>query len=786
MNHTHSTKCKHCHQSHDAGLSCTCASTHQHDATCSCVEDTHETCCQSSSKAGVESPDEGEEGIRQRADIVYHILKLDCPNCAASITDAVKHLSCVKDAQLQFETAMLYVVVNPDFDLLQAKQEIVKTVRSCGEDVELTEDESCELDVQRNWYQQHRDILLMALSGVSLLNGGLSEYFWGVGLASTVYYILAAVFGLIFILPMALSSLKRRRADMNVLMSIAVIGGVIMGFLGDTDVFRDAAVVIFLDQIGEWLEGWSMRKTSSAISDLMKLAPDYAHVLKSSSYEDVLVDKIDKGDIIQVLPGERVPLDGIIRRGESSLNEAAITGESVSVDKSEGDEVYAGSLNEGGVLLVRVSAPSSESTLSKIVEQVQNAQSKAAPYQSFVNRFAEVYTPFVVGGAVVVGVGIPGVMSLMGYASEGIWLTWIYRALSLLVVACPCALVISTPVSFVSAITCAARGGVLVKGGASLDAASKIQSLVIDKTGTLTTGQLRVEKFEVFDDKNNDVEEVLYALESLSVHPIARSVSGYLYHKGVDVVVLEKIDEVPGVGVIGSFKDQTWFVGKASAHDYFTPTNDQASKIDEALSEGLTILVVACEKKVEAIVGIADSVRENAQEAMSELHKMGIDPIVMMTGDNELVAQKVASEVGIDEYRAECMPADKLEYVDALEKSGVSVAMVGDGINDAPALAASSLAISMGADSSDTALEIADVALLNSNLENIAGLIKLSRRCMRVVRENIAFAIIIKLLIFVLVVMGFAGMSAAVFADTGVALIVIINGMRLMVNHEFK
>ncbi len=297
---------------------------------------------------------------------------------------------------------------------------------------------------------------------------------------------------------------------------------------------------------------------------------------------------------------------------------------------------------------------------------------------------------------------------------------------------------------------------------------------------------MTVEKFDILNASNTDIKDVLYALESLSAHPIARSVSDYLEHEGAKKIQLEKVEEIPGTGVIGTYKGQTWFVGKVSAHNYFTATGSQTEQMDDALSQGLTMLVVVCDKQVVATVGIADAPRENAQAAIADLHKIGIAPIVMMTGDNELVAQKVASEVGVDEYRAECMPADKLKYVDALEKAGTRVAMVGDGINDAPALATSSLAITMGSDASDTALEISDVALLNSNLENIAGLIKLSRRTMRVVRENIAFAIIVKLLIFVLVVMGIAGMGAAVFADTGVAIIVILNGMRLMVNHEFK
>ncbi len=786
MTHSPLFHCKHCHHTHESGMSCSCDGHDMPERDCSCNEQHDDSGCRSALKESEDPSDEDEDDIRLHADIAFHILKLDCPNCAASIQGAVRMLDCTQEAYLQFETAMLYVVLKPGFDEIKAKQEIIKAVRSCGEDVELTHEETCELEVQRTWYQEHRDILLMFLSGVSLLIGGINEFMWGVSITSSIFYILAAIFGLIFILPMAISALMRRRADMNVLMSIAVIGGIIMGFLGDVDVFRDAAIVIFLDQIGEWLEGWSMRKTSSAISDLMKLAPEYAHLIRGPQTEDVLVADVVTGDVIKVLPGERVALDGTILKGDSSLNEAAITGESVSVDKHEGDNVYAGTLNEGGVLTVRVSAPSTESTLSKIVEQVQNAQAKAAPYQSFVNRFAEVYTPFVVWGAIVVGIAVPSIMTFMGYATENLWLTWVYRALSLLVVACPCALVISTPVSFVSAITCAARKGVLVKGGASLDAASKIQSLVIDKTGTLTTGKLSVEKFDVLDKENHDVADVLYALESLSSHPIARSVSDFLDKTGVSKIELEHVEEIPGTGVVGTYKDQTWFVGKASARDYFKASEKQEEMIADNLSKGLTMLVVSCDKIVVALVGIADAPRENAEIAISELHSIGISPIVMMTGDNELVAQRVAYEVGVDEYRAECMPADKLKYVEALENAGTRVAMVGDGINDAPALATSSLAITMGADASDTALDVADVALLNSNLENIDGLIKLSRRTMNVVRENIAFAIIVKVAIFILIVIGIAGMSAAVFADTGVALIVILNGMRLMVNHEFK
>ncbi len=777
--HNHTQKCIHCHHTHDAGAACVCHEhTHEHTGHTHHAEG---ACC---SCEGHSESSQDEDDLSSLADISFHILKLDCPSCAASVVSAVEAVDSVKAASLKFETAQLYVVLNAGVDKDVAKKDIIQAVRSCGEDVELSDEEAKDLDVQLSWYQQHRDILLMMLSGISLIDGAIAEYAWGISLTSVVFYIMASVFGLIFIMPMAFASLKRGKADMNVLMSIAVIGGIILGFMGDTDVFRDAAIVIFLDQIGEWLEGWSMRKTSNAISDLMKLAPETAHLIEGASTSDVLVSEISVGDIIQILPGERVALDGIITEGVSSLNEAAITGESVSLDKSQGDEVFAGTLNEGGVLSVQVTSLASDSTLSKIVQQVQDAQSKAAPYQSFVNRFAEAYTPFVVAGALVVGVVVPGAMSLMGSLDSAGWMSWVYRALSLLVVACPCALVISTPVSFVSAITCAARKGVLVKGGASLDAASRVQALVIDKTGTLTTGKLSVERFEILDEAE-DTREVLLALESLSSHPIARSIAQYLEGQNATAAEISDVSEIAGTGVLGTYKGSEWFVGKAAAHEYFTASEDQIQKIEGAMDEGLSVVVVARDRKAVAFVGIADMARDNAQLAVEALHEAEISPVVMMTGDNARVAQKVARAVGVDSFKAECMPSDKLNFVEELEGKDVRVAMVGDGINDAPALAASSLAITMGSDASDTALEIADVALLNSNLENIAGLIRHSRRTMRVVRENIAFAIGVKLLIFVLIVMGMAGMSAAVFADTGVALLVILNGMRLMISRDF-
>ena len=719
----------------------------------------------------------------------YHVLNIDCPNCALGTQNAVRTLDCVEDARLVYATATLEVVMKEDADPKECRRQVLKTVRDCGQDLELTAGEEQELGAERSWYAEHRAEIHMTISGVALAVGLFIDHVLGNESGATIPYVIAALAGLTFVAPMAIAAIRRGTADMNVLMSIAVIGGLAMGFAGDTSTFGDAAIVIFLDQIGEWLEGWSMRKTAGSIKELAKLAPELAHVVGEDGVSDVEVAKVKEDERIRVLPGERVPLDGVILAGMSSFNEAAITGESVPKDKGVGDEVFAGSLNSSGVVELEVTADQDCTMLSRIVAMVQGAQAEKAPYESFVDRFAAVYTPIVVGCALVVGLGVPLVYSLIFGFRPGVWHDWVYRALSLLVVACPCALVISTPVSFVSAITRAAKNGVLVKGGAYFDIASKVTAIAFDKTGTLTTGNPSVVGVTALGGVDeNEVLSVGASLEASSTHPLARATVAAANEKGLQSRATTAVEEVVASGIRGNVDGMACAIGKPSFARELAQVGPEAEAAIDAMGElGATALVVCRDGEVLGVIGVADTLRPEVPATMAALQKAGsVRSLEMLTGDARRPAEAIAKQAGMTHAVSELLPDGKVAYVRDLQKSGECVAMVGDGINDAPALAAADLGITMGAAASDTALEVADVALLGGDLEQLPRFIRLSVRTMHIVSENIAFAILVKALVFVAVVVGVAGMGMAVFADTGVALIVIINGMRLMVNSDLQ
>lgn len=719
----------------------------------------------------------------------YHVLEVDCPHCALNCQNAVRMLESVDDAQLIYATATLNIVKERSVSDDDCLREVLATVRSCGQDLDLTPEEVERLSAERSWFSSHREQILMAISGVALAIGLVIDHALGNEQGAIPAYVIAALAGLVFVIPMAFATLKRKTADMNILMGIAVLGGLIMGFSGDSSTFGDAAIVIFLAQIGEWLEGWSMRKTSGSIQALAKLAPDTTHLIHGDHVHDVSVSTIQKGQRIRILPGERIPLDGIILSGETSLNEAPVTGESVPQDKGEGDEVYAGTLNTSGVIEIEVTADENCTTLARIISVVQGAQAEKAPYESFIDRFAAVYTPLVVIVASVIGIGVPLAISLIAGLSGAVWHDWIYRALSLLVVACPCALVISTPVSFVSAITHAAHRGVLVKGGAFFDLASRVTAVAFDKTGTLTTGKPAVIGVRCIDGTEPAaLVAVAYALEENSTHPLAQAVAAYARAEGISEIEAEDVQEVASAGMVGSVAGSPCFIGKLS---FACGQVEVPAEVDHAVEEfgacGATALVVGEDGRITGVIGVADTLRPNTAEVMRSLKgTANVRLLEMLTGDNAGAAAAVAAEVGGVGYSAELLPDDKLNRIAELKHAGEKVAMVGDGINDAPALAAADLGITMGAAASDTALAVADVALLSDDLAQLPAFFRLSERTMRIVQENIVFAILVKTLVFVLVVAGVAGMGAAVFADTGVALIVILNGMRLMTGWDTR
>ena len=772
---------------------------HHHDGDhCCCDDDDDDDCCCGHDHCGCgccdDDDDEEDIEVHQLAvapTFSYHVLEVDCPHCALNCQNAVRMLKSVDDAQLIYATATLNIVKARNVSDDDCLREVLAAVRSCGQDLDLTPEELERLSAERSWFSLHREQILMGISGVALVIGLIVDHALGNEQTAIPLYVIAAIAGLIFVAPMAFAALKRKTADMNVLMGIAVLGGLIMGFTGDTSVFGDAAIVIFLDQVGEWLEGWSMRKTSSSIQALAKLAPDTAHLVHGEHTHDVSVSTVEEGQRIRILPGERVPLDGIILEGETSLNEAPVTGESVPQDKGVGAEVYAGTLNTTGVIDIEVTADEDCTTLARIVSMVQGAQAEKAPYESFVDRFAEVYTPIVVCAAAVVGIAVPLVISLIFGFSGAVWHDWVYRALSLLVVACPCALVISTPVSFVSAITRAAKTGVLVKGGAFFDIASKVTAVAFDKTGTLTTGQPQVTEVVPYGGAAEaDVLAVACALEEDSTHPLARAIVACAHERGVSRIAMDGIREVSASGMCGiDVADRTCAIGKPAFVKGFGVELGEGVLADIAgmNGAGATALVVTCGDMVMGAIAVADTLRPSAAQTMHELKGAAkVRLLEMLTGDNERAAVAVAAEVGNLGYSAELLPDDKLARIRELQQTGERVAMVGDGINDAPALAAADLGITMGAAASDTALAVADVALLSDDIAQLPAFFSLAERTMHVVQENIIFAILVKALVFVLVICGAAGMGAAVFADTGVALIVILNGMRLMTRWDTR
>lgn len=773
----------HDHEQHDHECSCGHGHEHGHEHHHDHHDHDHECGCETFS----------EHALAGRAAMVFTVADLDCPSCAKTCEDAVRSVPGVADAALTYATARLAVSLEPGANPDETGRAIVKAVRACGEDLDLTPEQEERFGVEQSWWDEHRAVVLLGTSGALLAIGLICEFALAAATAALWVYTAAALAGLVFVAPMAFAALGRRTADMNVLMGIAVLGALIMGFYDlaggtlDLEVFRDAAIVIFLDQVGEWLEGWSMRTTRTSIEGLMDLAPETALVVTSDGTRTEPLADVRPGMLVRVLPGARVPLDGTIVDGDSAFDEAPVTGESVPRDKGVGAEVFGGTLNTVAPVTVKVTSSASDGTLARIVSMVQGAQAEKAPYEGFVDRFAAVYTPAVVGIAAVLGIAVPLVLMLVTGAAD--WEAWIWRALTLLVIACPCALVISTPVSFVSAITRAARMGVLVKGGACFDKGSLVDAVAFDKTGTLTQGEPQVQGLTVLAEgwSSECVLSVARALECESTHPLAAAVCGAADRAQAPSVAATDVREEPGTGVVGTVDGAQWCVGKPELAVQ-TPALERA--VATNAEKGATSLVL-CSRDGDAwhavaVIAVADAVRTTTADAIAALHRMGIRKTVMLTGDDARVAAAVAQRTGVSDVAARLLPDGKVERVKALEAEGFTVAMVGDGINDAPALAAADLGITMGAASSDTALEVADVALLGGDLEQLPAFFRLSQRTMNVVRENIAFAICVKLAVLVLAAIGLAGMGAAIFADTGVAVLVILNGMRLMTKWETR
>ena len=616
---------------------------------------------------------------------------------------------------------------------------------------------------------------LTVLSGISVSIGlilhwtEISESF---GKAT---FLLAVVSSGWFIAPKAWSALKRLSPDMNLLMTVAVLGALAIG------AWDEAATVAFLFSVAELLESFSLNRARRAIQQLMTLAPDTAWRKGASEFREVPVTEVQVGDTIQIKPGSRIALDGTIQKGESAVDQSPITGESVPVSKANGDDVFAGSINGEGSLEVLVTKPFTETTLSKIIHLVEEAHGQKAPAQRFVDRFASIYTPVVLAVAFGVAVCPPLFLGLA-------WTAWFYRALVMLVIACPCALVISTPVAIVSGLTAAARKGVLIKGGAYLESLGKLSVVCLDKTGTITEGRPKV--FDVLPFKALEGESLLRiacALESHSEHPIAKAITRHATSKGFSCPAVESFRSITGKGVTGQIEDHEYFLGNHRLVEEMAVCSPEIEEILRQVEEqGRTAVAVGhrphsdCRGELLGVISIGESIRSQARGTIEALKVQGIQKVILLTGDNQVTARRIGLEAGVDEVFAELLPQDKVAQVKILMNGDHRVGMIGDGINDAPALATADVGIAMGAAGTDVALETADVALMADDLSKLPKAIALGRLAERVIRQNIVFAIGEKVLFLGLAAAGVATLWMAIAADMGASLLVIFNGLRVL------
>lgn len=687
----------------------------------------------------------------------YNVEGMDCSSCALTIENHFKNQAAVKHVSVNFSTGKMTI----EHD--NSVEEIIKEVSKAGYKASLVSSRRTG-EVKKDKSGTNA----LVLSGALLLFGFVGSYTSSAPALITLLYALSIVIGGYKPAKSAFYAIKSRSLDMNVLMTAAVLGAAAIGE------WLEGATVVWLFALGNVLQTRSIEKTRNSIRSLIDLAPPEAFVKNGQALVRKPVEEVAVGDVLVVKPGDKIPLDGQVIAGESSVNQAPITGESIPVDKQSGDPVYAGTINEHGSLEIRVTKLVEDTTIAKIIHLVEEAQEQKAPTEAFVDKFARIYTPIVFILALVVMVLPP----VFGF---GTWGEWFYKGLELLVVACPCALVISTPVAIVSAIGNAARNGVLIKGGAFLEVAGRISAIAFDKTGTLTEGKPKVAQVIPCGSTQEELLSIAKTLEEYSTHPIAKTVVDYAGEKGIAARQGDKFRNIVGKGVSAEIGGHQYFAGNLKLFEELnTDLGEIKSRISSLQQEGQTIVIVGTKEEILGVIGVADAVRNTSVKALATLQHAGVNQVVMLTGDNEGTAKKIASQTGINRYMAELLPEDKVTAVKQLQEEGHVVAMVGDGINDAPALATANLGIAMGGAGTDTAMETADIVLMADNLEKLPHTVKLSRKALRIIKQNIWFSLIVKAAALILIFPDLLTLWIAVISDTGAALIVILNSMRLL------
>ncbi|MDR6267295.1 cation-translocating P-type ATPase [Roseobacter sp. N2S] len=743
-----------------------------HDAAHDHVED---TCCGASADTMAQPAPPPNSGRS------FRVIGLDC-------ADEVAILSKVVGPEVGGSEHLAFDVINGRMTILEGAKplsddKIIKIVGSTGMSAKMWNAESAEADQAEHFARQR---LFTGLSGglwaagflyhiVETGAGGALRLFSGHGetsmpLIEMGLFLLAVVFGAWLVAPKAWSAARRLSPDMNLLMIVAVAGAIGLGE------FFEAATVAFFFALSLTLESWSVGRARNAVSALLDLAPPTARVIRDDGSEsDVPAAQVTIGDCFVVRGGDRIPLDGEVTEGRGDVDQAPITGESALVAKEIGDEVYAGTINGDGTLTVKATKAAGDTVLSKIIRMVGDAHSRRAEVEQWVTKFARIYTPIVMILAVLIAIVPPLLFS-------GAWNYWFYNALVLLVIACPCALVISTPVSIVASLAASARNGVLIKGGAYVEAPSRLTALAMDKTGTITMGEPEVAGLHPFGDTpERDLLSAAVALEARSSHPLARAILARGERDGLKQSMATDTKTVPGRGVEGSWEGQSVWLGS----DRFATEKGLGDAIPRDLLEriegaGSTLVAVGSGDRLLGLIELRDRIRPDAKGVVARLHAQGVKKIIMLTGDNERTARAVAAEVGIDEVRAELLPEDKVTAIEELVANYDVVAMIGDGVNDAPAMARAHFAIAMGAVGSDAAIETADIALMTDDIGKVPWLVGHSRRTMNIIHQNIGIALATKALFVGLTAFGMATMWGAIAADVGVSLLVVANALRLL------
>lgn len=717
-----------------------------------------DSCCQDT-EASAEGPiGQSVETQDPKLSHTFNIEGMDCPSCALSIENHLKKIEGVHTASVNFSTGKASIAHE------LSSEEVIAHIGKAGYKASpATKGKQVAAQGEQDFHST------TVLSGVLLVVGLLGSWMSLNEWLTVVLYAASMVIAGVKPAKSAYYAAKSGSLDMNVLMTAAAVGAAVIGE------WLEGATVVWLFSLGNMLQTKSIEKTRDSIRNLMDLAPSAALVKTEHGLVKKAVEEISPREVILIKPGDKIPLDGEIIRGESAVNQAPITGESIPVEKETGDPVYAGTINQHGILEVRVTKTSEDTTLAKIINLVEEAQERKAPTQAFVDRFARIYTPVVFLAALVI-ILIPPALGI------GAWGAWFYMGLELLVIACPCALVISTPVAIVSAIGNAAKNGVLIKGGAFLETAGAIDTIAFDKTGTLTEGKPQVTAIHAYGIEEAELSAIAITLEEYSTHPIAGAIVRDVKGRGFSPLAGDQYRNIVGRGVQATIDGNVYYAGNVRLfHEMKTPMLQQVQdQIANYQQEGSTVVIIGTELAVIGLFSVSDTIRATTTQALQGLKEVGVKNIVMLTGDNQGTAVKLAQQAGIDRYFAELLPEDKVTAVQKLQHEGKLVAMVGDGINDAPALATANLGIAMGGAGTDTTLETADIVLMADNLTKLPHTVKLSRKALAIIKQNIWFSILVKVLALAMIFPGWLTLWMAVLSDTGAALIVILNSMRLL------